>query len=388
MGESLETQGPKGFDAYKVSLGDVMRGERATMGKSLLDVQRDLRIKAAYIAAIENCDPSVFQTPGFIAGYVRSYARYLNMDAEDSFEQFCEESGFDGVHTDMARSSLAVKSAALFQSNERALNFDPISSPRVPNKPMETGFLSQISLQALGPTAVLAFLVLGLGYGAWAVLQEVQRVQFAPVNQTPAVSFDVATSSGDEATGTGLTISPDSDGLMRSSALEQLYRPQELAVPTLVARDGPISTINPETSGTLVSLSPEEPLQAVEMQPKVLQAGPPPVDIVATRPAWVRIYFADGSVLFEKILDAGERYRLPKEAQNPLLRAGNSGSVYVMIGDKTLGPVGTATRAVRDVSLERANLTDTYAEVTDLFDKPLAVPLNVASGTLIDSDQE
>ncbi len=59
-----------------------MRGERATMGKTLLDVQRELKIKAAYIAAIENADPSAFETPGFIAGYVRSYARYLGMDPE------------------------------------------------------------------------------------------------------------------------------------------------------------------------------------------------------------------------------------------------------------------------------------------------------------------
>ena len=54
-----------------------MRGERATLGRTLLDVQRDLRIKAAYIAAIENADPAVFPNPSFIPGYVRSYARYL-----------------------------------------------------------------------------------------------------------------------------------------------------------------------------------------------------------------------------------------------------------------------------------------------------------------------
>ena len=44
---------PRGFDDFELRLGDVMRGERATMGKSLLDVQRELRIKASYIAAIE-----------------------------------------------------------------------------------------------------------------------------------------------------------------------------------------------------------------------------------------------------------------------------------------------------------------------------------------------
>ena len=58
----------KGFDDCELSLGDIMRGERAPKGKSLLDVQRELKIKATYISAIENTDPSAFDTPGFIAG--------------------------------------------------------------------------------------------------------------------------------------------------------------------------------------------------------------------------------------------------------------------------------------------------------------------------------
>ena len=41
----VKDTGPKGFDDYDVSLGDLMRGERATMGKSLLDVQRELPSK-------------------------------------------------------------------------------------------------------------------------------------------------------------------------------------------------------------------------------------------------------------------------------------------------------------------------------------------------------
>ena len=84
---------PKGFDDYELKLGDIMRGERATLGKSLLDVQRELRIKASYISAIENCDSEAFDTPGFISGYVRSYAKYLGMCPEIVYEKFCEESG-------------------------------------------------------------------------------------------------------------------------------------------------------------------------------------------------------------------------------------------------------------------------------------------------------
>ena len=67
-----EVDKPKGFDDFELRLGDLMRGERATLGKSLLDVQRELKLKATYIAAIENADVSAFETPGFIAGYILS----------------------------------------------------------------------------------------------------------------------------------------------------------------------------------------------------------------------------------------------------------------------------------------------------------------------------
>jgi len=95
--EGAQSAGPKGFDDFELRLGDIMRGERATIGKSLLDVQRDLKIKASYISAIENCDPGAFDTPGFVAGYVRSYAKYLGMDSEEVLQRFCAESGFQTV---------------------------------------------------------------------------------------------------------------------------------------------------------------------------------------------------------------------------------------------------------------------------------------------------
>ena len=94
MGTASFNPGAGGYGPYEYSLGDELRGERATMGKTLLDIQRDLRIKAAYIAAIEDAKPEVFPNPGFIAGYVRSYARYLGMNPDEVFHRFCQESGF------------------------------------------------------------------------------------------------------------------------------------------------------------------------------------------------------------------------------------------------------------------------------------------------------
>ena len=37
---------PKGFDDFELKLGDTLRGERATLGKSLVEVQNELKIKA------------------------------------------------------------------------------------------------------------------------------------------------------------------------------------------------------------------------------------------------------------------------------------------------------------------------------------------------------
>ncbi|WP_069299539.1 helix-turn-helix domain-containing protein [Neptunicoccus sediminis] len=381
MDKGFGKQQPRGFDTFEVTLGDQMRGERATLGKSLLDVQRDLRIKATYISAIENCDPSVFQTQGFIAGYVRSYARYLDMDPDECFVRFCEESGFSGVHSELKPNSLANKSAALLHTPVRPATADPIARPRIPMTPPTASFLSNISPSALGSVLVLALLVGGLGYGSWAVLQEVQRVQFVPVNQTPGVTSEVATlpiePTSQQDNVVALNPTPD----FQTSNLDQLYRPTELEVPQMVARDAPISSFNAGSIGAYADLQPRDvhpPVveQVEEVAPRVVAEGPPPVDVVALKPAWIRVYFDDGSVLFEKILDAGERYRIPADVDGAKLRAGNAGAVFVMVGDNTYGPVGRRGGVVRDVALGKDTVTETMALATDLFTTPLAPPLN------------
>ena len=172
---------PKGFDDFDLRLGDVMRGERATMGKSLLDVQRELKIKASYIAAIENADPTAFDTPGFIAGFVRSYARYLNLDSDWAFETFCEESGFEPVHG-MSAEALPARKA---RDSAASGPVDPLTTPAVPFTPEQSRFLETVEPRAIGSSLVLLALIGGLGYGAWSVVQEVQRVEVAPIEQAP-----------------------------------------------------------------------------------------------------------------------------------------------------------------------------------------------------------
>jgi cytoskeletal protein RodZ len=71
-----------------------MRGERATLGKSITDVRLELRLSKKYILAIESGDVSAFQCLKFVPAYVRSYAHYLGLNPDQAFATFCVETGF------------------------------------------------------------------------------------------------------------------------------------------------------------------------------------------------------------------------------------------------------------------------------------------------------
>ncbi|TCP42404.1 cytoskeletal protein RodZ [Rhodovulum marinum] len=372
---------PKGFDAYELRLGDVMRGERATLGKSLLDVQRELKIRATYIAAIENADPTAFETPGFIAGYVRSYARYLGLDPEWAYRRFCEEGKFSTVH-----GMNAAAAAPNAPSRRKAADGrDPLADPNAIFVPRGEAFLSRIEPGAIGSMTVLLGLIAVLGYGGWTVLQQIQQVRLAPLDQQPGLIADVdPLAATEEAVLAEAPVTPPS-----TEALDRLYRPQALDRPVMVARDGPIATLDPGEIGVLVSDRPNNHLVA-QVEPEMRQPGAPEapaqvqvvaeaslpeVAIIAARPAWVRVSAADGTVLFEKILDAGESYVLPETDEPARLRAGNSGAVYFAVNGQTYGPAAPGAQVAKNIELSADRLTERFQLADVAADPDLAVAL-------------
>ena len=343
-----------------------MRGERATLGKSLLDVQRELRVKAAYISAIENCDFSVFPNTSFVAGYVRSYARYLGLDAEVTFSRFCVEARFQ---------SASVKLGGTPAKKAKKSNSDSITDPQswTPNMPGNgvdgrTGSAGA-TVAAAGPALVLAAVIAVLGYGAWFVLQDIQRVEFAPIEDNPMVAFEpenlggATFNSGDGFLATGIDLAADPS---------ILYSRRELDIPVVKPRDGPIFAINPD-----LEIDPVDAINVAELvetevtevtagAPKVSETPyVPSVSIVAVQEAWVRVYQENGTILFEKILAAGEQYLLPGDATVSYLRAGNATSVYVMIDDAAYGPLSATDSVVRDIALLPTAVAGNMAQVAN-----------------------
>ncbi|KNG95290.1 helix-turn-helix domain-containing protein [Pseudaestuariivita atlantica] len=352
----IETAEPKSFDDYETRLGDLMRGERATLGKSLLDVQRELRIKAAYIAAIENCDPSVFETPGFIAGYVRSYARYLGMDPDLVFQAFCDESGFATAHGMSSEASSRKRDDVEAHMSAAAVKSDPLVDPRTAFVPPTDTMLTRIEPGAVGSVLVLALLLGGIGYGGWTVLQEVQKVQLSPVEQTP-----IAVSDLDPLTAATNRVETEQVAQLDAptQALDRLYRPQALDVPVLIARDAPISTLDPRRTGSFVSpvedSAPRIATAPADALPISRHKG---VTVMAARPSWMQIEGADG-VLFEGTMNAGDTYPLSEDTAS--LVVGRAGAVYLMVDGQVYGPTGPQGQSLGGIDLTREAVLERFA---------------------------
>jgi len=279
--------------------------------------------------------------------------------------------------------------------------------PTVAFLPKSEARLSRLEPAALGSLAVLVALIGALGYGGWSVLQEVQRVQLTPVDQVPGVLADVDPLAPAPET---LAALAEDSGMPAPSleAFDRLYRPQALEVPVLVPRDGPIATLDPSTGGVfgpdprgqslaglrtgpsgpsavdlavsaaLLGTGTEAPAGEAAGPGVQVVAQPPEIALLAVQPSWVRVQRASGTVIFEKILDAGETFVLPPSDEPHRLRAGNAGSLYFSVNGATYGPAGVGPSVVRDVALSVEALKEVYALADLTQDTELARIVAVA----------
>ena len=375
----------RGFDDYEIKLGDTMRGERATLGKSLIDVQNDLKIKAIYIQAVEDSNPMVFDTPGFIAGYVRSYAKYLGLDPEKSFELFCSESGFTPVHGMDPEKALPKRSkvvGVIKDTEKRSRSgLGATSATFVP--PKET-LLNKVDLKAFFSSIVLIFFLLGLAFGIQNVFEKIQQVQITAIDQPPLIPSDLdplipfASSSNTSAV----------DLVANSNIYNRIYRPKALDMPIIESRDGPISGIDPNILGTFGSLnvsslskskkiSDDLSKMKIISQKKTEKTMTDTVQLLAAEGVWIRIKDDAGSILYERIMDARKPLDLPVSKNKKFIdRAGNSGALFFVVNGKLYGPAGEKTRTVKNIELSARNIKSTYSLYTPGLESSLYSFLN------------
>lgn len=404
----------RGFDTYLITLGDEMRGERASMGKSLRDVENDLRISGKLIEGIENCDLSAFPNKSVIAGYVRCYARYLGMEVDSTYRRFCEESGF--------RSPVAMFGAddGQKQAQSNPLNAQvgaQLAMSRFAGPPIPRGFSLHVSFGGIVSGLALMTVLGGVSYGGYALLQDIQRVGFAPLVEAPEIVADAP--AIDEPEIEAAWVRPDASVYDGEGALAGASLPSELPQPTYLRRDGPISAIDPATYGVFARPEVDRPLReglasgvidsaddaimAQRVQDSASGLTGNALDgntlagavlsgvasgdtlasvravarqegmaVLATEDSWVRIRENRSTVLFEGTLSAGEQFDLPELLEDAVLRAGNAGGVYLLVDGVFYGPMGERGKVL--------NMALVAEEIRESLPKAENIALNDRSG--------
>ena len=261
------------------ALGERFRAAREARGLTLSDVAEHIRIRSVYLAAIEDENWAAIGAPVYIRGFLRTYARFLGLDAEEVVADF----------------------------NSQA-SAPPPPIPPVPGAPPKTTYLAEeeppsrhlspmIWVASLIAVVLIAFIV----YNE-AMLRQRQTASVLPSNTASAAVSATASAAVTEVAAANTSPSPDLSG-------------------------------SPEATD---SGSPS-PAASAPASPSA--DGASTLEVRLSASSWLRVT-VDGNVSMEGTFPAGTVRQF--RGKTARLRIGNAGGVEIIVDGKSLGTLGAA----------------------------------------------
>jgi len=319
---------------HQASIGDDLRVARQARGEDLQDIAAQLRIRFVYLEAIERGAFDSLPGPTYAIGFVRAYARYLRLDAEEMIARFkIEASGID------APSDLTFP--------------EPVSESRVPR----------------GGLVIIALLLGVAAYGGWYYLSTRDA---SIADMVPSVPSDFPGAPANEMANLPpeiANLAPSPSSSAASSEMADSQSP-ESATPPDTGRAAPVVPAAPAAqapapapadttaipavptlTGPVPSqLAPGSAAPVAENGPRIYGEGNEDARIVlrARGDSWVQIRAADDSLVMTRTLRSGDSYRVPNQSGLKLM-TGNAGALEIMVDNQatpSLGPFGAVRRNV------------------------------------------
>ena len=353
-------------------VGDVLQERREDLGLDLDEIGAMLRIKPAYLAALEQGRSDDLPGAAYAIGFIRAYSDFLGLNTDQVLARFKGEVA--GV---TARPDLALPV--------------PLGERSVPGRAL----------------VLVALIVTLCGYGIWYYLStgdrnRPERVAAVPAElrnlttpmlvapQTPqpaatapnppanpvqnAPAPNPAAAVPSPAPGTPAKPAPQVVAAAAQPAPPPVQpkpaQPPAAAPPTLQqviaaaqsspapVQPKPVPPAQPAPTPPASSAPPASaPQQTAAAQPA---PGPAPtaaskISIRAVADCWIQIRASDQSIVFSKILKSGEVYNVPVR-QGLSLRTGNAGVLQIAVDGKPAPSIGGVGALLRDVALDPAAL--------------------------------
>ena len=350
-------------------LGADLQRARLARGLSLADVSASLRLRAAYLEAIENDRREALPGPVYANGYVRSYAAYLGMDPDAAVRRFKKEAGDPRARPELVFPSPAPEGrvpggAALLVGLVLLVTVyggwyyltskDYLLSDLVPDVPARLAHLMEPAAET-PPVA------------PQQTAQPAADNPRAPsVAATPAPTPTLAVTPPTQAA-PSQAAAPEAAPVAPPARTDVSVASVETSAPATTADlSSAATTPEPEGRAVVASVVPNAPplnglaISAAQATPSaanmavatdvVDSAGPGRIVVEALAPAWVRLRRPDGDVLLSKVMGRGEKFTIPDHPE-VLLSTGDAGSVAVFVDGARVADVGGAGQILEDVTL-------------------------------------
>ena len=334
-------------------VGDVLQERREDLGLDLDEIGAMLRIKPAYLSALEQGRSDDLPGPTYAIGFIRAYADFLGLNTELVLARFKAEAS--GVTT---RPDLTLPV--------------PLGERSLP-----------------GRAVVLVACILALcGYGVWyylstedrnrpervaAVPTALQQVPAVPVPVTPPIAAVPVEGAAATMPAPNPVPAPEAPPGIVGAAPTPGAATGAPAVPPPAASSPPAAA--PQPAAALAqpapkplksaAASPAQPAAPAQAQPAAAAPASPATSAVPTAASritiraladcWIQIRASDQSIVFSRILKSGEIYPVPSR-QGLSLRTGNAGVLEIAIDGKPAPSIGGVGMLRRDVALDPTEL--------------------------------
>lgn len=282
---SVDTPESSGVDeAARVGAG--LKEVRERLGWNLPDVARNVCIRPEFLAAIEAGDLSSLPGTTYRVGFVRGYAQALGLDSEEILRRF-RRAGQIG-EAEKNKIKLLV----------------PVPDRGVPK----------------GAVIFIAFLVAIGGYGLWYYHTEQTRKTAQSVLQIPTKLEPLTTPPK--------VISPPS---MANTAPEIPAKAAPAATPV-----APLPSTPKATSSSTPGTAPPPSAPTTQASSPSATVG---MVVTAIQPAWIQVTAPDGTILFSRVLNAGQSWPVP-HMPGLKMTTGNAGGTVISTNGKVGQPLG------------------------------------------------
>lgn len=356
----LRAVGIDGDEGHESTVAIELAQTRLALDIDLAAVADELHIREAHLEAIEAGRFDALPGPTYTIGYLRSYARFLSLDADRLIDQFRVESA-----------DFAAQSKLRFPS--------PVDDGRIPTVPV----------------LVFALALAGaIGFG-WYYVSDVEQIAQEGVPEVPA--HLVAPPPTPTPVEAAVLPPPPTDAAV---ALPDRRIPAPTPAEAATAADAPAATdvaiadldtaaggeapappappsvtLDPRPAAAPVVEAPAVsepvvPIASVETvaatvdvpAPVVIDGGAAPriygqantdarVRLRATEESWIQITGPGNELLLTRILKPGDVYLVPNRP-GIVMMTGNAGGLEITLDGELLPPIGPAGAVLRNIALD------------------------------------